>query len=72
VKKKFLIAARQAGFTRCTPAIQKMLTQFATIIINDCADVAVKSSLVNNKSELAVAEAQRVSDKIKKHFEIEE
>lgn len=71
MKKQFLVAARQAGFTSCTPAIRTMLDAFATILVNECASIALKSGSVNNKSELAVAEAQRVHDKIKAHFGLE-
>lgn len=44
--------------------VEEELSKFSKLIIKHCADVALKSSKVTNKSNLAVAEAERIYYKI--------
>jgi hypothetical protein len=46
--------------------------KFAELIVKECADIALKSGSVTNKSAVAVAEADRIYHKINKHFGVEE
>lgn len=48
------------------------LDKFAELIIQECANIALTSGRVCNKSELAIAEADRIYDKIHSHFSIDE
>ena len=48
------------------------LEKFAELIVGECADIALKSGSVPNKSEVAVAEADRIYHKIQEHFGVEE
>ena len=48
------------------------LEKFAELIVRECADIALKSGSVSNKSEVAVAEADRIYHKIQEHFGVEE
>lgn len=45
---------------------------FTELIVKECADIALKSGSVSNKSEVAVAEADRIYHKIQEHFGVEE
>lgn len=45
-----------------------MLEKFSELIIKECADIALKSGNVANKSIEAVAEANRIYHKIQDHF----
>lgn len=49
----------------------KVLERFAELIVQECAGIALKSGSVTNKSEVAVAEADRIYHKIQKHFGVE-
>ena len=42
--------------------------KFAELIVGECAGIALKSGNITNKSEIAVAEANRIYHKIKEHF----
>ena len=44
--------------------VDEELTKFSKLIIKHCADLALKSGRVTNKSNLAVAEAERIYYKI--------
>jgi|LakMenEpi03Aug12_release.lakeMendotaPanAssembly.Ray.scaffolds.fasta_scaffold299521_2 hypothetical protein len=46
--------------------------KFAELIVKECADIALKSGSVTNKSAVAVAEADRIYHKINEHFGVEE
>jgi hypothetical protein len=48
------------------------LEKFAELIVKECADIALKSGSVTNKSAVAVAEADRIYHKINEHFGVEE
>ena len=41
------------------------------LIVKECADIALKSGSVTNKSAVAVAEADRIYHKINEHFGVE-
>jgi len=43
----------------------------AELIVKECADIALKSGSVTNKSAVAVAEADRIYHKINEHFGVE-
>jgi tellurite resistance protein len=46
--------------------------KFAELIVRECANIALKSGSVSNKSEVAVAEADRIYHKIQEHFGVEQ
>ena len=50
---------------------KEKLEKFALLIVKECADIALKSGSVTNKSAVAVAEADRIYHKINEHFGIE-
>lgn len=51
---------------------QKRYTEkFAELIVLECADIALKSGNITNKSEQAKAEANRIYYKIQEHFGVE-
>ena len=41
------------------------------LIVRECADIALKSGDITNKTEQARAEAQRIYHKIQEHFGVE-
>lgn len=45
---------------------------FGNLIVRECADIALKSGSVTNKSEAAVAEADRIYHKINEYFGVGE
>lgn len=45
--------------------------KFAELIVKECVSITLKSGSVPNKSEVAVAEADRIYHKIKEHFGVE-
>ena len=45
--------------------------EFTELIVKECANVALNSGRVVNKSVVATQEAVRIHDKINKHFGIE-
>jgi hypothetical protein len=47
---------------------KERLQKFAELIVKECADIALKSGSVTNKSAVAVAEADRIYHKINEHF----
>ena len=70
--------AEQAGYTPlpgfdfANELQEVFLKNFAQLIVRQCAGIALKSGSVTNKSEVAVAEADRIYHKIKEHFGVEE
>ena len=54
--------------SRCQDELEK----FAELIVRECTGIALKSGSVPNKSEVAVAEADRIYHKIQEHFGVEE
>ena len=46
--------------------------KFAELIVKECADIALKSGNIANKSIEATAEAQRIYHKINERFEVED
>ena len=48
------------------------LEKFAELIVQECADIALKSGSVTNKSAVAIAEADRIYHKINEHFGVKE
>lgn len=51
---------------------REAIKKFAESIVQECASIALKSGSVSNKSEVAVAEADRIYHKIQEHFGVEE
>jgi len=47
------------------------LEKFVELIVLECIDIANKSGNIQNKSELAVCEANRIAEKIEQHFGVE-
>lgn len=45
--------------------------KFAELIVKECANIALKSGNIANKSELSKAEANRIYYKIQEHFGVE-
>lgn len=45
--------------------------KFAELIVRECANIALKSGNIANKSELSKAEANRIYYKIQEHFGVE-
>lgn len=45
--------------------------RFAELIVRECAGIALNSGSVTNKSEVAVAEADRIYHKIQEHFGVD-
>lgn len=47
------------------------VNKFAELIVKECANIALKSGNIANKSELSKAEANRIYYKIQEHFGVE-
>ena len=65
--KEFSAEHKYATFIVPNPLKEK----FAELIVKECADIALKSGSVTNKSAVAVAEADRIYHKINEHFGVE-
>ena len=46
--------------------------RFAELIVQECADIALKSSNVANKNIAAKIESERIYHKIREHFGVDE
>lgn len=51
--------------------VEEIQREFAVLIINECAGIALKSGHITNKSTQAQAEAERIYSKIIEHFGVE-
>ena len=58
-----------AGYA--APELAARANKLAELIVRECADIALKSGSVTNKSAVAVAEADRIYHKINEHFGVD-
>lgn len=52
MNKKFKELAKQAGFTSCTPTIQKLLVTYGELVVNECARKLENDGMVEVAIEL--------------------
>ena len=72
MNKQIRELAEQAELNATLLFNKDKLEKFAELIVRECADIALKSGSVSNKSQVAVAEADRIYHKIQEHFGVEE
>lgn len=65
--------AEQAGLeTGLVYGNPEGLQKFADLVVKECADIALKSGNIANKNIAAKIESERIYQKIKEHFGVEE
>jgi hypothetical protein len=51
---------------------EEQILKFAELIVQECADISLKSGNIANKNIAAKIESERIYHKIKEHFGVEE
>ena len=76
MNERMLELAKQAGLKKDHASDREYIGDFdwrlfGDLIVRECADITLKSGSVTNKSEAAVAEADRIYHKINEYFGVE-